>query len=350
VLPYLLLLVPGLLSLTTKGSRAADRLFVSLLIAGVVLFAGVRWYVGADFQSYVQIIDHLNGGQFVAVETGFKAIVSLVNSLSLGTSTVFLIMSAITVGGYAFFFRHNTKNFALAIFLYIFVPIYFLSSLNMVRQAAAMGLFLVAITHQDHRRPILALVFVLLAVSLHKTALLFVPLIYLRSVPLKLWHYITLLVIFLSISPLLPSLITNFGFSPVYTTYAYSTDNAQRSSLLSFVPVVFFFLYLAYKKLGAFRGGGLSQSTETMVFLYCLLTLATLVVPIRADVILRLAYFGLPFLIIAVDEGLVAMHLRLRRSLMAGIVGGAVLYFVVTIMLNGERYNLVPYQTIFTSD
>jgi hypothetical protein len=184
VLPYWILFgVYALGSLQgTEGLNSARRRDAMLLLAAFVtiLFVGLRYRVGGDWANYFEIYEELGALSLpeALASTRSDFSYSLINWISyhLGTGMwlVNLICAAVLIWGVVRF-----ASSQLSPWLVVLVAIPYLIivvGLGYTRQAAAIGLELVAITALLSGSTARFLIYAVLAVTFHKSAVVIIPL------------------------------------------------------------------------------------------------------------------------------------------------------------------------------
>jgi hypothetical protein len=154
-----------------------------IVIAGLfipILLAGLRYNVGLDYNtyllSYADMVNPLatqryNGSD--GIEASFWFISTISNIIFQSPIAMFMIYGALTIVPFYFSLKTlKTKQVGIAMF--IFLSIIFLNSFNIVRQGAAIGLGSLAISYFVMHKNKKAILWSLLAVSMHKSALVLI--------------------------------------------------------------------------------------------------------------------------------------------------------------------------------
>lgn len=186
MLPYIYLLFFA--SATAYLSRlyfAKDiqRVFLSLIALTLVLFAGLRNYtVGTDTHTYVSIFNRVNefGDVFFHIDFGFYFLVWLARLFTKEYFLPLLIIATIIVICYLTTILRVVKRYETALYLFIAVEGY-LFFFNGARQGLAAAVCFLAIPFILERRFWPYLIFVLIATTFHRTALITIPLYWLAS-------------------------------------------------------------------------------------------------------------------------------------------------------------------------
>ena len=149
---------------------------ISVSLYAIVL--GLRYKVGGDYQGYAdyyQYTDFRISPTDVPFEIGFYWLICILKLFALPTFSLFLVTCAIQM---AFMTAWLRRHYFLApwFFYFYFTTLLVIVSMNIVRQAIAFSILLYAITALLDRNLIRYMVLVLLASTIHASALMFIPL------------------------------------------------------------------------------------------------------------------------------------------------------------------------------
>lgn len=177
---WLMFLLPALATL--MPFRATARLNWAFWLMVGILFTyliGLRHEVGGDWYPYrdnfnlVAEMPFMSALGYANIDPGFNFLSWLVAQAGLQIYTVNLICAMLFMGGLVVFCRSQPLPWlALAIAVPYLITVV---AMGYTRQAAAQGILLVAITTLRNTSQIRFIVLVLLAATLHKTALLWLP-------------------------------------------------------------------------------------------------------------------------------------------------------------------------------
>lgn len=148
------------------------EILFSLLI--FAFFSGVRWNVGVDHLSYLSYYNELlNKRQFLSreMEPGFLFISKIFASLNIHFTVYFAFLAFLQI----FFVYYAVKNERyLMPFLGMLILLgpQYLSWMNGIRQMLAATIFVFSIQYISKRRLIPYIICILLATSIHKSAIL----------------------------------------------------------------------------------------------------------------------------------------------------------------------------------
>lgn len=170
--------------------RGPRRLiYVMAVAAAMVVIATLRYGIGFDYHSYIDIANEIAASPWSAItsgrtEPGFWALTKLITGVSQSPVFMYAVYAAVMYGVLALsVYRYSALpwlSFA------VFIGLQFFSqSMNLIRQNIAIILILPAIMFLRDKKPIPYFVLVLLACSLHKSSLIMIPVYFLVKIPLN---------------------------------------------------------------------------------------------------------------------------------------------------------------------
>ncbi|WBM79374.1 EpsG family protein [Cryobacterium breve] len=164
--------LPSKLSFLARGTWTPIDF---MLLAGLVVFSGLRYYVGTDYGIYTTIYAQLNPQDWVGsltaspVEFGFTILSLMIRSFTNQASVLFWVTSTITIVPVFVAMKRQSTNFALTVLFFILLASY-VTPFNIVRQGMAIALLFWASSFMVKRKVLWVLV-VLVATSFHSTAI-----------------------------------------------------------------------------------------------------------------------------------------------------------------------------------
>ncbi len=200
------------------------------------LFRGLRWKIGTDWTQFYECFLYsdwnnifsyyrYDDGNMEKMEFGYMFLNVFIKQF--GDYTLFLLLTnAFLVGTWAFLSVNLSPNKPIMSFAMIMVS----NMLFPVRLQLAAGIVCWAIYFLCKQKLLLALFFVLIAYTVHKSALFVFPMIFLLS---KRWpSYILLLLLILSLfGAIYPDVIRSFILATSYYVGEFNTDLANNMSL-----------------------------------------------------------------------------------------------------------------------
>jgi hypothetical protein len=222
-----------------------------LTLALVIVIAGFRSHVGADYDSYVVwYIDKTRDCDF---ELGFLAILNLFRFFGLSHYYFFFFFSFFT---YLFFYlglRKYTVNANVAFVIFLLLPGLFLNSLSFVRQAFSMSISFYAFYYLINKKYLIYSILMLIGVLIHSSSLLpFVlfTLVFLFESKIKALHLYLLLILSMIISQInYLSLFSTFFENTRYIYYFSISENPVSLLKLFALNGVCIFVLLHYDKM-----------------------------------------------------------------------------------------------------
>lgn len=243
-------------------TKKTAYLFVSVVL---IIFAGLRYYTGPDYESYKNIFySYPDTLSFASrFEPGFMLCVHIIkNILKLGYMEFLLVFTAVNIFIKTTFFSKYFKYPVLLLMLY-YPFIYFFSDFGQIRQGMALSFMLWCLPAMQKNKPIQFYINFLLACSFHYSMIIFFPFYFLRKLRLDIKSFLVFFILFfltnlLHISTLLFKLGANIfsgtflGIIMEYILSGYgSTLSFGELLRLYFAPssilnlmLVFLFLYL----------------------------------------------------------------------------------------------------------
>lgn len=172
------------------NSFFSKKFKVNLLFGIVFLIfsvlAGIRYYVGTDYETYTlfQIPETLSGVQRGhEVEFLYKYIIYFGNWLG-SYQWIFAITHVIFLFFILAYIRENSKNYSFSVFIFMSSTL-FAFSLNGMRQSIATAIFLYAVKYIKKNNLIKYMIFIVIAILFHKSAMIYIPFYLLSYVDLR---------------------------------------------------------------------------------------------------------------------------------------------------------------------
>lgn len=164
------------------------KLLYALISGGLLLIVmGLRHYtVGVDIGQYINnynnyyTLQDLSLDIFKNDEYGFYFFNIILKKIGIGNQGYIFIMSLIMILFFWNFYYKYSKNMFLSIFLHLTIGL-FTMSMSGIRQTIAIGFVLVAFHYMIERKPIKFVILVFLAYTFHNSAIVFLPVYFLRN-------------------------------------------------------------------------------------------------------------------------------------------------------------------------
>ena len=188
------------------------------------VFAGFRGSsIGNDTIAYIDLFRDVLNYSLIneRFEIGYLALNKLVAYFSSNVQSIIIVTSAISIYGYYRFIKKHSLSIFLSVFLFFSLR-YFDASMNIIRQVIAMILLFESYNCLIQKKNIKFFVFVIFAMTFHKTAIVFSIICLLTRFKLSLKNILLFVLVGIGLS---------IGFSSVFNyvinlfpTYAYYVD------------------------------------------------------------------------------------------------------------------------------
>lgn len=250
---YNSIILSPLLLLLTQNQRLSrlTPLIYSFCLILIITFTSIRFHVGSDFVNYSRIFNEIGSEEFERMEFGFRWLVYFLNQLNLDTQFLFLSVACII---YISLFKTFKKTHSIVL-LVVWLLLFFLPSLNLLRQHMALAVITLALVNFDNKKKYLLLV--ILATSFHYTGLFGLVYLLIARVRIKmLWLIVFLSPIFIFVN--LPKLILSLGIlgDSYYAFYLEDDAIYAGEQTLSIgglfrllLPLIFIFVYRNDKRI-----------------------------------------------------------------------------------------------------
>ncbi len=327
-----------------KNNSSKRNFFAVLSALPLIAVAALRYEIGTDWPIYYDLFYGINEGTNSFQEPGFN----LLNRIVYFFSTDFVLMSAVcSVITYSFIFKaiyDQAISYSYSILFFVLDATYF-NSMNQVRQTMTVAMFLYAMKYLKQRKPIPYFAIILLACTIHTSALFFIPIYFLYGlrVHIKL-HVISLLAGAVLMVPL--NEVVKFVVSK--TRYAWYLDSVFLDStgfyIIGFVfSLIILFLYDFYYIYGNDKDDKDYNFMVNMQWLVAFVTFLTPAVPQSSRLLLC---FAAPVMF-CIPKMFKREHLHSRRVVLIIVT---ITIFLVKILYDiyvNDWYVVIPYQTLF---
>lgn len=181
-----LLFLDVILALAIRRKSNNDyyrKAFLIVMFGVMTVVAGFRGIsVGFDTINYSHMYTQIREGGYsvlpqlsVQFEWGFLILAYLLSRVFTSPAVLFLTCASVINGIFAYTFYKHSKDVALSTFLFIIW--FFPSTMNTMRQYMALAIVLFAFRYIEKKEPLKYMLVVLLAMSVHTTASIFLVLV-----------------------------------------------------------------------------------------------------------------------------------------------------------------------------
>jgi hypothetical protein len=248
VLPYWILFIifaAGSLQYgrrATAGVQAAPLLGIASLL--IVALVGFRYEVGADWETYIEIYEaahYMDWDElFTLGDPGYLFLNKIAQLIGVEVWSVNLVCAAIFTFGLVKFARHQPNPW-LAILIgvpYLIIVV----AMGYTRQGVAIGLIMAALTAFERQKMIQFILYIVVAVTFHKTAVIILPLVALTATR----HRAVIALVVAVMGYFLYGRFLAGGVDKLLTNYIeaeYSSQGAAIRVAMSLVPAALFLLF-----------------------------------------------------------------------------------------------------------
>lgn len=241
---------------------------VWFIIGALIIFAGFRMFAGADYGSYVNMYSFygkttdysqiLEGASFKTTDIEVEWLFVLLGKIffDLGVPFQFFIffIALLSIIPKFISFEKSSVYPALSWLLYMF-PHYFSSDAGQIRQAVAMGIILLSLEFIKQRKLLPFIIMIYLAMSFHKSSVIFLPAYWLVKVRLNSKTILALILFSIALSPLkvynyvgiLNSIAPEEVFAG-YTDYIQIEGDTSGIGFTDLICAMYTFMLVAFDK------------------------------------------------------------------------------------------------------
>lgn len=237
-----------------------DKTKVAILIF-LILFInmGFRYDVGQDyFFTYVPIYKKIYMGMNTGIEWGY----ALLNKICIffagdNFQSIFILTAIIFLGFIIAACRKNKASMLLMMYIFLCGGFYFYS-LNVTRQCIAIAIFFYSIRYiickEDeqkiiNRNLIMYILLISLGITLHNSALIYLPLYFILDKDCKKIRYLQILICVLIITPLIVNFLEIILEGTKYGNYisGHYADTTKKINVSQILNVIVFICYYIAK-------------------------------------------------------------------------------------------------------
>ena len=244
---------------------------VWVVIAFLIIFIGLRFWIGADygiyFRAYHDLGQKLDSSDILKMITEgrkqvhmewlylFFANITYEVGLSFYIFTFLLAIVSISIKYKAFTEHTIYPAFAMLLFMY---PTLLISDGGQMRQGMAMGILLFSFRYIKERRLLMFLAIVYLAVSFHTSAAVFIIAYWIVLIPMNSTRILIVVLVCIALSPLklyqYVSLLDSLASTGVYSGFqSYETLDIEETSvrfikLSDLICILYTYFLVTYDK------------------------------------------------------------------------------------------------------
>lgn len=324
------------------SDRYKLTLSLGVLIFLFTLFSGVRYNVGTDFSTYELYISYIRQGIDTYMEPGFEAIVKATYVLGFSGQLTFVISSLLVSFFFLFYIREHSYYLGLSSMMFLCFPIFYLASFNGIRQFIAVAIFLYSIKYILHGNIFKYFCGVAIACSFHSSAVITVPLYFILNHRFNKYKVVGLCVFIYFFIGSFPTILENAGFSAKYTTTEIYSNSGFDYKLIVVFSIYILLRFFEKKYSENFPDYNIMSN---MLVITCVVGMLPLLTNLPSSPVVRITSYFSPALLIVIPNILSCFkNDQLRIISYFSIIFTCILYYITTLLLFGNKFNLLPYQ------
>lgn len=351
---YLILFIWSVISIwIAQKIKYCRKIYLILNLLPLIIFAGIRSSdVGTDLNMYLNIFVSIDNpinffiySEVSGVDYLYLFFNLFINFIS-NSQVLFLFVVAFityTLIGYSFY-KHSL-NIYISVIMFIGLYMY-CTSFNLIRQYLAIAFLCIAYSFLLDGRKLCVVIFSIIAVLFHKSAMIMLPLFYFydKMYNLKRYYILSFMIIgvcivFFSYYSFLVALIPKY--SSIYTSSGYGSSREITASILyaivASIYLVYINLFLISKKIHFDKTIAFHN---ILIFCYILAWICSF----KIYIFHRLVYYFEIFLCFAVPNA-IEKYFKNKYIIYAVII--VILFINLFLFLEKNTADCVPYTTIF---
>lgn len=241
--------------IVSTKNKLYEKYFIFIALGSLIFTSGFRYKVGTDYMAYYKgYIVSKTESIFEAKDVGFALLNKILNYVSSNPQMIFFVTSIIINVCVVIFLYKNSNKFSLSIYFYITTFTYY-SSMNGVRQFVATAIIALAYNHIAERRFFKYLLYVLIASTIHSSALIMIPIYFLVNqnvISIKnIYVILGSVITFIFFTPVFTWVVNNFERYSEYKDYLFNEGQGVNilRILVLLVPVIVMIIYIKRAKI-----------------------------------------------------------------------------------------------------
>lgn len=215
----------------------------------VALISAIRYDIGYDYINYLDII--IGNYDYDVAYDRLEFLPKFMINLSRSTQfsqLFFIITSILIIGGVAYFINKESNNKKMSILIFMCIPLFFWSSLSIIRQMMAVTFGLLMIKNVFDENKYKSIFYFLLAILSHNSAYILILTFLAKKIKFKKYVYLILFVLSFALYPLFYKLLANYGnfflFEHALLYVDLNEDLKGNTSIWILFNVIFLLLYI----------------------------------------------------------------------------------------------------------
>ena len=335
-------------ALNAKKYKDLKTTYKVLCVASFLPFflvSALRYNVGTDYWFiYEKFFYYINEGTNKFSEEGFNLINKISYWIYADPAVMFAIVSLII---YIFVFLaiyQQSDGICFSILVFVISAIFF-NSMNQIRQAISMAIFLYAMKYIWQQKKWKYFIWIAVAFTMHTSAIFYIPIYFIYGWKAKVKDHLKITLICLVSFPILKRLIIFVISRTKYSWYLGSLFDEKNFYLIGFLfSCLILFISYYYYYVGNREEDKQYNLMQNMMFLGMLTLLFSSIIP-QSDRI----YYAFTFIQILLIPKIAQSESRHRRRvvLYLGLFFIYMAKLLYDIYINNWYY-VVPYQTLFS--
>ncbi|MBP3766506.1 MAG: EpsG family protein [Bacilli bacterium] len=325
------------------GKKNISRLFILISFLILLALIGFRYYVGTDYESYIDIYNKVATLEFnelylVDIEYGTKVIFKIIYNLFDNQYYIFIALGLVTL--YPIYkanklYDYEYLPFSVLTFCLMFLPF----DLNGMRQGVAMSFIILSFAYLFKDKKIMAFISFAIAFLFHKSAILLLP--YLGLFMIKKGK--SSLIYSISFTLILSFLLLFFNDAMmrlgIVSDYEYllsglDIDNITYKNIILYIP--FIFLIIVYDP----KVERISELKGLFISSMILLVLGT-----SKQYLSRISLYHMMFLIILIPMIIKNINNKTYKYIIEILYIIYLLYYFIHEFYTLGIHEIFPYQT-----
>lgn len=354
---FLILIIPSVCSSYIKNKQKAQELSLKILLLLMYLMLALKAEtVGSDIRGYGELyvftkLVPFGDFSYCYMESGYLLLMKLGNMIGLSFQGFEAVIYGITILSMYYFLKKNSSNAMLSILILFCLEFYVFASSGL-RQTIAISLCAASFTYltqsintvrsnffRKSRAFILSILIVLAAASIHRSALLFVPVLLIVFFQYKTMTYAVylLVVLFLVLNP---NYFVNYNSEQELSRYEY--DERLTLGLMFVFDVCMYVFFLISTRVNKGFFNKVYSWQYGNVLLYGFITMLAF----NGSMLLRSSMYELVFLAIIVPDAIQSWKPSTRKFM--SVVYVAVMFLCLYfLILAPNTLRIVPYKFFF---
>ena len=298
VLNFVLILIYDLVLKNKKTvlALASAQLFLILALRAPLLgvdnavyMAGYEYISTLEFGDMLSRLRLIQTAELVypyAFESGYALLNWFTSFLGIGFHGFLVLHALFCIFSVAKFVKRYSRNYCLSLVLFIALG-FFTYQFGILRQTLALAIFLLSIPFIEERKPIKYFLLCLLAFTIHRVAIITVPLYFICKLKLTQKLYMRMLIILAAFFAASPLLINVFSFvlqNVMGKDLPLEGPNINAQFIIMILCSV---LILIFTRFETFTGEGFGNNMLIWCFLFAI---AVEVIGLYNDVVARAIY------------------------------------------------------------